>query len=223
MSDLTHKDPKQRPTCDQILLERKKYFITYSDIKHDPQIKGICNEFWKLKSTNLAQKILFEKIGSELRNDYYKKLSLEGIYVEYNDIKNFSNNRQLIIESNSSDEELKRFIFETLIQSFYTCVTFNEVKQFVEKEVKSSHSIDCECIIKRDVISIYWNDCYHFYLYDSKNSAEVTTIIETRENKKLTKINRISTALINEMKNNVSLLLCFHFVNHLFNINNKLY
>jgi hypothetical protein len=131
----------------------------------------------------LAQKILFEKISSELRNDYYKKLSLEVIYVKYNVIENFSNNRQLIIESNSSDEELKKFIFETLIQSFYNSVTFNEVKQFVEKEVKASYSIDCECVIKRDVISIYWNhDCYHFYLHDSKNSSKVITIIETREN-----------------------------------------
>jgi hypothetical protein len=210
MSDLTHENPKQRPTCDQILLERKKYFITYSDIKHDSQIKRICNEFWKSKPTNLAQKILLEKINSELLNNYDKKLSLEGIYIEYNEIKNFSNNRQLVIESNSIDEELKKFIFETLIQSFYTCVTFNEVKQFVEKEVKASYSIDCECVIKRDVISIYWNrDCYHFYLYDSKNSSEVTTIIETRQNKRLMKICRISSALINEMKNNVSLLLFF--------------
>ncbi len=31
------------------------------------------------------------------------------------------------------------FIFETLIQSFYNSVTFNEVKQFVEKEVKASY------------------------------------------------------------------------------------
>jgi hypothetical protein len=90
MSDLKNKNPKLWPTCDQILLERKKYFTTYSDIKHDSQNKGICNEFLKFKSTNLAQKILFEKISSELRNDYYKKLSLEVIYVKYNVIENFS-------------------------------------------------------------------------------------------------------------------------------------
>jgi hypothetical protein len=204
MNDLTL-DAASRPSSKEILFGRSVYFINFEDIKFDTQMKTFCNNLHIARNTELSivQKILLEKFDSQLFQSYSKISKTEMSFKEFDSITNLFRNES--ISSSTNCENLRKFIFETLIHSIYICVSYEEIAQFFVRQMRKFHSIECKCIIRNGVVLILWNyDINFFHLFDQKKTNEVSKMIGKRENETILEAVRPHESLIESMKINVS-------------------